>query len=120
MAEDRTSEGDGFRSLLERSVGFAPIAWVRADVASDARRLSDLLAAVHTGRLTVYRGDGSIEHRMLRHELEAASVRYGSGGLLQVELPAGDEGFLRGLTLIARTGASARRPRELAETALAS
>ncbi|MDA1035722.1 MAG: hypothetical protein O3B65_02435 [Chloroflexi bacterium] len=126
VAEDRSGveyqagAGEGFRSLLERSVGFAPIAWVRADEAKDAERLSGLIAAIHTGRLTVYRGDGSTEQRMLRQELEAASVRYGSGGLFQVDLPAGDEGFLRGLTLIARTGAVVRRPREIAETALAS
>lgn len=120
VAEDRTGEGDAFRSLLERSLGFAAIVWVTADEAKDAERLSGLLSAVHTGRVTMYRGDGSTEHRMLRQELEAASVRYDSDGLLQVGMPAGDEGFLRGLTLIARTGTMARRPREIAETALAS
>lgn len=120
VVEDRTGEGDGFRSMLERSVGFVPIVWVRADGTRDAERLSGLLAAIHTGHLTVYRGDGSTEHRTLRQELETASVGYDGGGLLQVDLPAGDEGFLRGLTLIARTGATGRRPREIAETALAS
>jgi hypothetical protein len=120
VAEDRSGAGDEFRSLLHQSVGFAPIVWVTADEGKDAERLSGLLAAIHTGHVTMYRGDGSTEHRMLRQELQAASVTYDSDGLLQVGMPTGDEGFLRGLTLIVRMGTMTRRPREITETALAS
>ncbi|MDA0799949.1 MAG: hypothetical protein O2884_14965 [Chloroflexi bacterium] len=131
VAEDGTSQRTGlhdrhanaFRDALTQAMGFTPIAWVRSDTASDSRRLTDLLAALHTGRLTTYRFDGSPEHRALRHELATAEIEY-TDGLLTTSVPAGEEGFLRGLMLIVRTTAAVQRPTEIAmvtkETALAS
>jgi hypothetical protein len=131
VAEDGTSprtglhEGHqhGFRDALTQAMGFTPIAWVRSDTASDSRRLTDLLGALHTGRLTTYRFDGSPEHRALRHELATAEIEY-TDGLLTTSVPAGEEGFLRGLMLIVRTTSAVQRPTDIPivtkETALAS
>jgi hypothetical protein len=118
-AEDDTGHGDDFREALTRAMGFTPIAWVRNSPSSAARRLSDLLAALHTGRLTTYRFDGSPEHRALRHELATAEIDY-TDGLLTTSVPTGQEGFLRGFMLIVRTTAPSQRSTEFAETALAS
>jgi hypothetical protein len=118
-AEDGTGHGEAFRDALNQAMGFTPIAWVRNDMASIARRLSDLLAALHTGRLTTYRFDGSPEHRALRHELASAQIDYAPGPCT-MSVPAGEEGFLRGLMLIVRTTVAGQRPTEFAETALAS
>jgi len=118
VAEDRTGQGTTFRPALEHALRSTPIAWVRGADAVDGRRLSDLLAALHGGRLTVYRTDGSPEHRVLRRELATAVAGY-DGVALGVSVPSGDEGFLRGLALIVRTGASERLT-GFVETALAS
>jgi hypothetical protein len=118
VAEDRTRVGRALRPALEHALRPAPVAWVRSGDAMDGRRLGDLLAAVHSGRLTVYRADGSPEYRTMRRELAAAVADY-DGGALAARVPSGDEGFLRGLVLIVRTGA-ADRSAGLVETALAS
>jgi hypothetical protein len=123
VAEDATAPHSGgpsvFRDALTLAMGFTPIAWVRSDTTSDSRRLSDLLAALHTGRLSTYRFDGSPEHRVLRHELASAVIDY-THSLLTTSVPAGEEGFLRGLMLIVRTTAAGQRPTEIKEKALAS
>ena len=123
LVEDATgssNDAEGFfRDALNQAMGFAPIAWIRRNAASDSRRLSDLLAALHSGRLSTYGFDGSPEHRALRHELATAKVDY-SEGLLTNSMPAGEEGFLRGLMLVVRTASSAQRRTEITETALAS
>ena len=59
------------------------------------------MAAAHTGRLRLYRADGSPGYRILRHEIESASAVFAAGGLVSVELPFPGEGFLRGLLLLA-------------------
>jgi hypothetical protein len=123
LAEDATGSSDAtdhaFRDALNQAMGFAPIAWIRSNAVSDSRRLSDLLAALHSARLSTYGFDGSPEHRVLRHELATAKIDY-SEGLLTTSVPTGEEGFLRGLMLIVRTTAAGQRSTEIAETALAS
>jgi hypothetical protein len=126
LGEDRTpfdrsqTESDSFRLVLQQALGFLPLAWVRGDDASASRRLSDLLAALHVGRLTTYRFDGSVEYRALRRELADATADYTDEGQLRLAITSGDEGFLRGLVLLVRTTAPAQLPVELLETALAS
>jgi hypothetical protein len=122
VGQDLSGEGHAFRDALNDAMGLTPVAWVRNDVASEARRLAALVAAIHTGRITTYRFDGSPEHRALRHELATAEVNY-ADGLLTTSVPTGEEGFLRGLMLIVRTSAAApvsQKPTEIVETALAS
>jgi hypothetical protein len=118
VAEDRTGLGLAFRPAFEHALRSTPVAWVRADDAMDGRRHSDLLAALHGGRLTVYRADGSPEARALHREMATAVADY-AGGTLGAAVPSGDEGFLRGLALVVRTSA-ADRSAGFVETALAS
>lgn len=118
VAEDRTVTAMSFRPAFEHGLRATPVAWVRADDSLDARRSSDLLAALHGRRLTTYRSDGSPEHRALHRELSTAAAEYATG-VFGVRVPSGDEGFLRGLALIVRTGA-AERSAGFVETALAS
>ena len=120
VADDRTGHGEEFRAALQQALGFLPLAWVRRDDASESRRLSDLLGALHTGRLTTYRFDGSVEHRALRREMSEAVMSHTADGLLRLTVPSCDEGFLRGLMLLVRTTAAVASPVELVETALAS
>jgi hypothetical protein len=108
-----------FRDALNEAMGFAPIAWLRHNAASDSRRLSDLLAALHSGCLSTYGFDGSPEHRALHHELATAKIEY-SEGLLTNSMPTGEEGFLRGLMLIVRMTASGQKCTEIAERVLTS
>ena len=118
---DAGAQGGAFSMLLERGLDRTPAEWVTADEGRDSRLALGLIAAVHTGRVRLYRVDGSPEHRALRHELESAVADYGADGELRVRQPAGDEGFVRGLALVVGTFATA--PREGAgerETALAS
>ena len=112
---------EAFRPTFERALGRTPIAWHSADEACAGYRPFALLATVHTGKLSVYRADGSPEYRALRHELGTAIAGYEEGGRLQLRLPSGDEGFLRGLVLLTKMHASAmQRTADTLEKALAS
>ena len=118
-AQAKTGNDSIFRELLTCAMRSTPIAWISSDSIKESRRLSDLLAALHSGRLSIYRFDGSPEHRALRHELATAEIGY-SEGLRTIDMPTGEKGFLRGLMLIARTTANAQRLNESKEIALAS
>jgi hypothetical protein len=120
VAEERTTQGVDFRMLLEHALGRLPVEWAHANEYHDSQLALGLLAAVHTGKLTLYSVDGSPEHRALRHELVSAVAEYTEHGLLSLRMPSGDEGFLRGLMLVGRNRAPASWPARTSETALAS
>ena len=89
------------RHLLDRALGHTRTAWSSGAEHGDSARVLGLMAAAHTGRLRLYRADGSPGYRILRHEIESASAVFAAGGLVSVELPFPGEGFLRGLLLLA-------------------
>ncbi|MCI0779088.1 MAG: hypothetical protein J4N32_03645 [Chloroflexi bacterium] len=108
------------RHLLARALGRPQVAWTTSAEHEASAQALGLMAAAHTGRVRLYRADGSPEYRILRHEIESASAAFAAGGHVSVELPSADEGFLRGLLLLAdppgHTAAVAAEP----EAALAS
>ncbi|MDP2916878.1 MAG: hypothetical protein Q8O16_02980 [Dehalococcoidia bacterium] len=73
----------------------------------------NLLAAVNSGRLKMYRGDGSAEYRELWHEMERAKSHYRPSQTMNfyVDPSDGHDDFLMSLALLVE---SARRyePRE--------
>ena len=108
------------RHLLARALGDPRASWTTGTEHEASAQALGLMAAAHTGRVRLYRADGSPEYRILRHEIESASAAFAAGGHVSVELPSADEGFLRGLLLLAdppgHTAAVAAEP----EAALAS
>jgi hypothetical protein len=90
--------------------------WAPEDPAWDSRSALELIAATNRGGIHLYSADGSPEYRALRREIEAAQASYGLTGLLAIHQPPGEEGFLRGLTLLS----GAEQPTEALEPALAS
>ena len=96
-----TAAASQLRHLLARALGRSRAAWAgQADHETSARALG-LMAAAYTGRLRLYHADGSPEYRILRHEIDSASAAFAAGGRVSAELPFADEGFLRGLLLLA-------------------
>jgi hypothetical protein len=68
-----------------------------------------LLAAVNSGRLKLYAGDGSQEHRHCRHELERARVAYRANRTMNffVEPAEGHDDYLISLALLVEAAADA-------------
>ncbi len=110
-----------FRRLMERFLEHATVAWATPDDARESDQLLSMIAAANAGKLALYLADGSPEYRTLRHELEEAIVEACSDGLLRVRLPQRNEGFMRGLVLLADEALSATKARmDVLEPALAS
>ncbi len=109
------------RRLLDSQLGSRRVVWIDGPPASRSAEVSGLLAAVMTGRLSLYAMDSSPEYRMLRHEVENALLRMGNGRGLSLATDADAEGFLEGLLLLASSGAELGAERaQLAPEALAS
>ncbi|MCH8199081.1 MAG: hypothetical protein IIA54_03310, partial [Chloroflexi bacterium] len=96
-----TAAANQLRYLLDRALGRPRVAWTTGAEHEGSAQALGLMAAAHTGRVRLYRADGSPEYRILRHEIESASAAFAAGGHVSVELPSADEGFLRGLLLLA-------------------
>ena len=108
------------RHLLDRALGRPQTVWTSDAEHETSARALGLIAAAHTGRVRLYRADGSPEYRILRHEIESASAVFAAGGRVSVEPPFPDEGFLRGLLLLADPSGHAAAPAREHEAALAS
>ena len=108
------------RYLLDRALRRPQAAWTTGAEDEGSARALRLMAAAHTGRIRLYRADGSPEYRILRHEIETASATFAAGGRVGVELPSPDEGFLRGLMLLATPPGHAAVAAGEREAALAS
>ena len=108
------------RYLLDRALRRPQAAWTTGAEHEGSARALRLMAAAHTGRIRLYRADGSPEYRILRHEIETASATFAAGGRVGVELPSPDEGFLRGLLLLATPPGHAAVAAGEREAALAS
>jgi hypothetical protein len=108
---DATGVGQPVCSFLRQAIGspVVPFVFTRQ---SKSELGFNLLAAVDSGRLKVYRGDGSQEYRELWAELGKAKSRYHPGRTINfyVDPSQGHDDFLMSLALLA--GAADRyRPR---------
>ncbi len=108
------------RHLLARALGRTQQAWASEAEDECSARALGLMAAAYTGRLRLYHADGSPEYRILHHEIETASAAFAAGGRVSAELPFADEGFLRGLLLLATPPGHPVATADERETALAS
>ena len=99
------------RRLLDSELGARRVIWLDDPPVARSAEVSDLIAAVLTGRLSLYAMDGSHEYRMLRHEVESASLRLGDGRGLDLAMEGPREGFLEGLLVLAHYGAERAQER---------
>lgn len=86
------------RMVLETEAGSTR--WLESGASQVNSAVMDLITAAATGRLSLYRPDGSAEHHALRREISGASLELGEAGDVQLHLQGQDEGFVRGLLLL--------------------
>lgn len=107
---DATGLGTGVASALVKALGGAVEPFVFT-AASKSRLGFDLLAAVNTGRVTLYAGDGSAEYAEFRREMELAQARYRLNQTMDffVEPSRGHDDYLMSLALMVRAADSPPR-----------
>jgi hypothetical protein len=76
VAVDATGLGETIARLLVAALGSSRVASVKFTSESKSKLGFDLIAAVNSGRLKAYRGDGSPEHREFWRQAELARVAY--------------------------------------------
>jgi len=116
VVADATGVGEGVASFLMAALGsiIAPFKFTRA---SKSALGFNLLAAVNSGRLRLYRGDGSADYRELMFELERArSVSHPNRTInFFVDPTAGHDDYLISLALCVEAAARLT-PRKAAGT----
>ena len=107
---DATGLGTGIASGLVRAMGGAVEPFVFTSGSKSSLGF-ELLAAVNSGRLSAYAGDGSAEHVEFRREMELAQARYRVNQTMDffVEASRGHDDYLMSLALAVRAAASAPR-----------
>ena len=97
---DATGMGEPVASFLRQSLGTKVIPF-KFTQSSKSELGFDLLAAVNSGRLSIYRQDGSPDYKELMYELEKARSYYRSNQTLNFYVDAGDghDDFLMSLAL---------------------
>ncbi len=107
---DATGLGTGIASALVRAMGGAVEPFVFT-AGSKSSLGFELLAAVNSGRLSAYAGDGSAEHVEFRREMELAQARYRVNQTMDffVEASRGHDDYLMSLALTVRAAGSAPR-----------
>ena len=107
---DATGLGTGIASGLVRAMGGAVEPFVFT-AGSKSTLGFELLAAVNSGRLSAYAGDGSAEHVEFRREMELAQARYRVNQTMDffVEASRGHDDYLMSLALAVRAAGSAPR-----------
>ena len=100
---DATGLGAGVASALVKAMGGAVEPFVFTAASKSALGF-ELLAAVNTGRLRAYAGDGSAESVEFRRELELAQARYRANQTMDffVEASRGHDDYLMSLALMTR------------------
>jgi hypothetical protein len=100
---DATGAGEPVASFLQQSLGSRVLPF-KFTQSSKSELGFDLLAAINSGRLKVYRQDGSEEYRELLYELEKAKSRYRPNQTLNffVDPTEGHDDFLMSLALVVR------------------
>jgi hypothetical protein len=102
---DATGIGEPITSFLKHELGSRVIPYkFTQKTKSDAG--FDLLAAINSGRLKIYRQDGSSEYMELLHELEKARSNYRPNQTLNfyVQPGEGHDDFLISLALVVQAG----------------
>lgn len=101
LAVDATGLGGPIAELLTARVGRSTVEAVTFTAERKSRLGFTLLAAVHSGRLRLYRMDGSAEWAECRRQLELARAVYRESRLMQfhVEPSEGHDDYLMSLAL---------------------
>ncbi len=109
LAVDSTGLGETIAGFLSTALGSQVVAAVRFTQESKSRLGYGLLAATNGGRLNLYAGDGSIESRQCRRELEQARVAYRANRTMNffVEPADGHDDYLVSLALTVEAGSDA-------------
>jgi hypothetical protein len=102
---DATGVGEPVASFLRKALGsrVTPFTFTQK---SKSELGFNLLAAINSGRLKVYQGDGSEEHKEFRFEMEKARSQYRSSQTMNfyVEPSQGHDDFLMSLALVNEAG----------------
>ena len=109
LAVDATGLGETLARLLTAALGSQVVRAVRFTQETKSRLGYGLLAAVNGGRLKLYAGDGSLEHRHCWQELERARAAYRANRTMSffVEPAEGHDDYLMSLALVVEAGADA-------------
>ncbi len=109
LAVDSTGLGETIARLLTTVLGSHVVAAVRFTQESKSRLGYGLLAATNGGRLKLYAGDGSIESRHCRSELEEARATYRANRTMSffVDPADGHDDYLMSLALLVEAGSDA-------------
>jgi hypothetical protein len=109
LAVDATGLGETIARLLTAALGPEAVRPLRFTQESKSRLGYGLLAAVNGGRLKLYAGDGSQEHRHCRHELERARAFYRANRTMNffVDESDGHDDYLISLALLVEAAADA-------------
>jgi hypothetical protein len=109
LAVDATGLGETIARLLTAALGSHVVRPVRFTQKSKSRLGYGLLAAVNGGRLKHYAGDGSVEYRQCRRELERARATYRANRTMNffVEPAEGHDDYLTSLALLVEAGSDA-------------
>jgi hypothetical protein len=107
MMVDATGVGEPVASFLRKALGsrVTPFTFTQK---SKSELGFNLLAAINSGRLKVYKGDGSAEYQEFRGEMEKARSQYRASQTMNfyVEPSQGHDDFLMSLALAAEAGNS--------------
>ncbi len=102
---DATGVGEPVASFLRKALG-SRVTPFKFTQPSKSELGFNLLAAINSGRLKVYKGDGSEEYREFRHEMEKARSQYRASQTMNfyVEPSQGHDDFLMSLALVSEAG----------------
>ncbi len=111
VAVDATGLGETASRLIALALGSARVEPVRFTSESKSRLGFALIAAANGGRLKMYRGDGSGEHREFWRQAEQAQAAYRANSTMNffVEESDGHDDYLVSAALLVRAGEGQRR-----------
>ena len=109
LAVDATGLGETIARLLTATLGSNVVRAVKFTPETKSRLGYGLLAAANSGRLKLYAGDGSLEHRQCWRELEQARAVYRANRTMGffVDPSDGHDDYLVSLALAVEAGADA-------------
>ena len=111
---DATGLGETLARLLERTLGEDVVRPLKITSESKSRLGYELIAAVNSGRLRMYAGDGSIEYAEFWRQVEAARIAYRPSQQMNfyVDASEGHDDYLVSLALTAQAASDPlSRPR---------
>ncbi|MBN1161095.1 MAG: hypothetical protein JXA17_04020 [Dehalococcoidales bacterium] len=102
---DATGVGEPVASFLRKALGSRVVPF-KFTAQSKSELGFNLLAAINSGRLKVYKGDGSAEYREFWHEMEKARSQYRPSRTMNfyVDSSRGHDDFLMSMALLVEAG----------------